>query len=75
MMKCAVVSSETKTGQGTTTGEGHYAVKKLYIPVQKWWWGASWEGGHYKRRSMACIHITHLQNLKNSVEGHTNVYE
>jgi hemerythrin-like domain-containing protein len=28
MMKCAAVSSETKTGQGTTTGEGHYAVKK-----------------------------------------------
>jgi len=28
MMKCAAVSSETKTGQGITTGEGQYAVKK-----------------------------------------------
>jgi hypothetical protein len=35
-MKCAVVSSETKTGQGTTTGKGYYAVKKkLYISCPK----------------------------------------
>jgi hypothetical protein len=72
-MKCAVVSSETKTGQGSTTGEGHYAVKNCTFPVKKCGWEASWEGGHYKRGSMAYIHITHLQNLKNSVEGHTNV--
>jgi hypothetical protein len=73
-MKCAVVSSETKIGQGTTTGEGHYAVKKTVHFLSK-----NGGGGHhgkkdiiYKRGSKACLHITHLQNLKNGAEGHTN---
>jgi hypothetical protein len=40
-MKCAVVSSETKAEQGTTTIKGQYAVKKYNCTFS-----VQWKGGH-----------------------------
>jgi hypothetical protein len=65
-MKCAVVSSETKTEQGTTTRKGHCTVKKYNctFSVQNEGWGALWKGGHYKRGSRACIYVNTLAEPK-----------
>jgi len=54
-MKCAVASSETKTGQRTTTGEGHYALKKSVYFLSE-----NGGGGHHGKEDIIREEVQHV---------------